>query len=122
MSNWIMNISPRRLHTLRRQDREVDVFDVRTPAEYRAGHASGAKLIPLDELEPETLAAQAQHAGAGSDEPVYLIGRNGSHPRPAAERMIEAGYRNVALVEGGTEAWERAGLPMQRCENAISQE
>ncbi len=35
---------------------------------------------------------------------------------------MEIGHRNLALVEGGTEAREKADLPMQRCANAISLE
>jgi hypothetical protein len=40
----------------------------------------------------------------------------------AAERLIDAGYHNLALIEGGTQAWEKAGLPIRRCGNAISLE
>jgi len=32
----------------------------------------------------------------------------------AAQKCIEAGFENVAVVEGGTDAWVAAGLPVVR--------
>ncbi len=122
MATNVISVLPQRLHELRSQGNAVDLIDVRSLAEYRAGHASGAKLVPLDKLKPETLAVQLQHAGGEHDKPVYLICQSGSRARQAAERLMETGQRNLAFVEGGTEAWEKAGLPMQRCANAISLE
>jgi len=122
MNTSPVSVSPQRVHALRSQGKAVELIDVREPAEYRAGHASGARLIPLDELKPENLPPQLQHPGAGHDEPFYLICRSGFRAGQGAERLMEAGYGNVALVEGGTEAWEKAGLPMQRCGNALSLE
>lgn len=122
MNTSAVSVSPQRLHALRTQGKAGELIDVRTPAEYRAGHASGARLVPLDELRPETLAAQVQHPGAGRDVPLYLICQSGSRARQGAERLMKAGYRNLALVEGGTQAWDKAGLPMRRCGNALSLE
>ena len=55
-------ITAQRLHTLREQTGDITLIDVRTPAEYRAGHVPGAKLLPLDRLTPEALAAQLRQA------------------------------------------------------------
>lgn len=122
MNTNIVNISPQHVNAFRSQGKEVNLIDVRTPAEYRAGHASGATLLPLDDLKTEPLAAQVQFPSGEQDQTLYLICQSGSRARQAAERLAEAGHRNLALVEGGTEAWEQAGLPMQRCGNAISLE
>jgi len=35
---------------------------------------------------------------------------------------MDAGYPNLALIQGGTEAWAREGLPVKRCGSAISLE
>lgn len=78
--------------------------------------------MPLDELTPEHLEAKLNHAGAGHDQPLYLTCHSGIRAQQAAERLVEAGYRNLTLLEGGIEAWEKAGLPMQRCGKAISLE
>jgi len=122
MSTGIKCITPQRLHSLRSEGEQVELIDVRTPAEYRAGHASGAKLVPLDELNPETLAKQTHCAGVGREKPLYLICQSGSRAREAAERLMETDHRNIAVIDGGTDAWARARLPTQGCGNAISLE
>lgn len=122
MSASVTTISPQRLHALRSKGEVIDLIDVRTPAEYRAGHAVGARLVQLDELNPEVLTTHLRQPRAGHDEPLYLTCHAGIRAQQAAERLVSAGYRNLVLIEGGTEAWEKAGLPMQRSGNVISLE
>ena len=49
MSKNITTISPQQLHAIWGGGKTIKLIDVRSPAEYRAGHIAGAKLIPLDE-------------------------------------------------------------------------
>lgn len=120
MSATITSISPQRLHTLRTNGKEINLIDVRTPDEYRTGHALGAKLVPLDELDPEVLTSELQQSGVGHEEPLYITCQAGFRAQQAAERLLSAGYRRLVLIEGGTEAWKKAGLPMEHSGNAIS--
>jgi rhodanese-related sulfurtransferase len=55
-------------------------------------------------------------------QPLYVICRSGNRARQACEKLIAAGYTNVVNVEGGTQAWEQAGLPLVRGKQAISLE
>jgi rhodanese-related sulfurtransferase len=110
-------ISPRELHELRKT-RPVDVIDVRTPAEFREIHAEGARLIPLNRLDPKVVAG-GRNADAG---PLYVICRSGGRARQACERFVAAGFADVVSVEGGTQAWEAAGLPVVRGKKMISLE
>jgi rhodanese-related sulfurtransferase len=111
----VPTITPGELEELRRSGREVELIDVRTPAEFRELHAEPARLVPLDRLDPEAVMR-------GRVGPVYTICRSGSRGRQAARRFQEAGFPEVANVEGGTLAWERAGLPVVRGKTAISLE
>lgn len=115
-------ITPHALNALGQQHEQIHLIDVRTPAEYRAGHVAGARSIPLDELAPEKLRNQLGDAGAGHESPLYLTCHAGIRAQQAAERLKQAGFENVYLLEGGTEAWMKTGLPIQRCANAISLE
>jgi len=92
---------------------------VRTPVEFREVHAEAARSVPLDALDPKAV-MEARNGSSG--EPLFLICRSGSRSRRAAERFLAAGYENVVSVEGGTLAWERAGLPVVRGEKAVSLE
>jgi rhodanese-related sulfurtransferase len=115
----VPTISPEELEGLRRQGRPVDLIDVRTPAEYREVHAEPARLVPLDGLDPK---AVMEARGGPEDRPLYLICRSGARGRQACERFHAAGFTNAVNVEGGTLAWERAGLPVVRGKRTVSLE
>jgi len=56
-----------------------------------------------------------------ASQPLYLICRTGGRGEQACERLAEAGL-NVVNVEGGTLAWDAAGLPVVRGKKTISLE
>ena len=112
-------ISPSELEEMRRRGRPVDLIDVRTPVEYREVHAEPARLVPLDALDPADVMNARDRA---KEEPLYVICRSGGRGRRACERFLAAGYSNVVNVEGGTLAWEQAGLPVVRGRKTISLE
>jgi rhodanese-related sulfurtransferase len=120
MTASITTISPQHLHELRANGKEINLIDVRTPAEYRTGHAVGAKLVPLEDLDPEVLTSDLQQSGAGYEKPLYITCQAGFRAQQAAERLRSAGYRKLVLIEGGTEAWQKAGLPMELSGNPSS--
>lgn len=112
-------VTPTELMELKEQGRAVDLVDVRTPTEFREVHAEPARNVPLDALDPAGLMAERN---GDRDEPLYLICRSGSRARQAAEKFRQAGFENVVEVEGGTAAWEEAGLPVKRGQKAVSLE
>ena len=110
-------ISATALEKKRGEEGSVDLLDVRTPVEYRELHAENAHNVPLDTLDPHALPQ-----GTQSGKPLYLICRTGSRAKQAAEKLEKAGVGNVCVVEGGTEAWVAAGLPVVRGKKAIALE
>lgn len=89
------------------------LVDVRTPAEFGEVHAGGAENVPLDRLDPAAVARGG---------PLYVICRSGGRGKQACAKLLAAGHRDVANVEGGTLAWEAAGLPVVRGRRAVSLE
>lgn len=87
-----------------------NLLDVRTPAEYAAVHATSATLVPLDTLDPKSVS----DARAAKDQPIYLLCKSGGRATKARDRFLAAGIGDVVVVEGGTDAWERAGCPVER--------
>ncbi len=83
------------------------LVDVREPHEWRGGHAVGARHIPLAEL-PRRVAELPK------ERPVYVICESGGRSRVAAEMLHEAGFACPINVNGGTSAWQRSALPMER--------
>jgi rhodanese-related sulfurtransferase len=120
--NGINTISPQSLVSLLNREEAATLIDVRTPAEYRSGHAAGAISIPLDELHPDKLPDLLGDTRLGHEQPLFLTCQSGVRAAKAADRLKDAGFNNLFLLEGGTQAWNRAGLPMQRCGSAMSLE
>lgn len=114
----VATITPGELNE-RCQGQAIELIDVRTPAEYREMHATAARLVPLDSLDPHTV--MRTRSGSEGD-PLYMICRSGSRGRQAVERFYAAGYSNVVNVEGGTIGWEQAGLPVVRGRKTVSLE
>jgi rhodanese-related sulfurtransferase len=108
-------ITPAELHRRLAGPEPIDLLDVRSPAEFAAAHVSAAKLIPLDELD---CAAYLKQRGEG-DRPVYVLCQSGGRARRAIEKFQRAGFHNCVLVEGGTQAWMDAGLPVNRGESKV---
>ena len=113
----VATISPRELADIRSSGKSVELLDVRTPVEFREVHADIAHNMPLDRLDARTLMSERN----GSGEPIYVICRSGGRGNQACEKLFAAGL-NVVNVEGGTLAWEAAGLPVIRGKKAISLE
>ncbi|EKK04397.1 rhodanese domain-containing protein [Rhodopirellula baltica SH28] len=97
----------------------VDLIDVRMPTEYREVHATGAVSVPLDSLDPKAVAKAMQNE---SGEPIYVICKSGNRSSKAVQKFLQAGVQNVVNVDGGTNAWVSAGLPIVRGQKAISLE
>jgi hypothetical protein len=51
-----------------------------------------------------------------------VVCRSGNRARQAAEKLKAAGVDSVVVLDGGLQAWERAGLPALRGRKTISLE
>jgi len=110
-------ISPRQLYDAVQAGNSVELIDVRMPVEFREAHVSFARNVPFERLDAAQLAASPRGTG-----PLYFICRAGKRAQQACEKMAAAGYSQVVNVEGGTLAWEQAGLPIVRGQKAMSLE
>lgn len=111
-------ITPGQLHDIAQSGSTVDLIDVRTPVEFREAHVSFARNLPLDRLNPVAIA----NSRRGTDEPLYVICQSGGRGMRACEKLLAAQCVNVVNVEGGTQAWVNAALPVVRGQKAISLE
>ena len=57
-----------------------------------------------------------------ADNPIYLTCHAGQRAEKAAQVMRDAGMEHLTLVQGGTEAWQKVGLPVNKCGTALSLE
>ena len=85
-------------------DPTTPLIDVREPAEYAAGHAPSAVLIPMS-VVPVRL------ADIPKDRTVYVICHSGGRSAQVVHWLNAQGYDTVN-VEGGTAAWGGHGHPI----------
>ncbi len=87
-------------------DPSIQVVDVRTKGEWRAGHIPTATLVPVQELSVD----HPDFQGIDKSKPVYFICKSGSRSSRAADMMAAEGY-DVVNVEGGMTEWLRKRYP-----------
>jgi rhodanese-related sulfurtransferase len=90
-------------------NREKGVLvDVSEAAEYAAGHAVGARHIPLGSLEG------AKELPSNKALPLILMCATGARANRAAGLLRKAGYEKAVAVSGGLAAWREANLPTEK--------
>ena len=84
------------------------LIDVCEPAEFAAGHASGARNIPLGSLEA------SKELPGNKTLPIVLLCQSGARASRAAGMLRKAGYGQVLVLAGGMKAWRDANLPVEK--------
>ncbi|MGO8884603.1 MAG: rhodanese-like domain-containing protein [Streptosporangiaceae bacterium] len=80
------------------------LLDVREDDEWAAGHAPGARHIPMGELGARTAEIPQEHD-------IYVVCRSGARSARAARALTGAGRRAIN-VAGGMQDWAAASRPM----------
>ena len=75
------------------QDSEYQMIDVRSPAEYNAGHIDGAINMPIEELRERI-------AELDSDKEVWLVCEVGQRAYYASRLLLQSGYKTKILSGG----------------------
>lgn len=73
----------------------IQLIDVRTPAEYRGGHIKQAENIPLHRISTYNGDKQA---------PVYVICQSGMRSKQATKELKTLGYQAIN-IRGGMNQW-----------------
>lgn len=105
----MQRISGEAFLALKAQDPEVQILDVRTPAEFRSCRIEGNVInIPLDRISADSVGRQIKYASR----PLYIMCRTQNRALMAAEKLLAEGLTNLVVVEGGVNACQAAGLTL----------
>ncbi len=85
------------------------VVDVCETAEFAAGHVTGARNVPLGQLE-EKLPGAVKNKNL----PLILVCQTGARSGRALAIAKKLGYENVQSLGGGLGAWKTANLPVEK--------
>jgi rhodanese-related sulfurtransferase len=100
----LTHVSAAGLKALEKDGKELAILDPREEGSYGQGHLLHAVNVPLSKLELNVDALVPRR----STRIVLSDGGEGTAERAAA-RLKELGYVNLAILEGGTPAWKKAG-------------
>jgi len=85
------------------------LIDVSEPAEYAAGHAGGARNVPLGKLESAPGELPKNKAL-----PLVVLCASGARSARAVGILKKLGYENARSLNGGLRAWREANLPVEK--------
>ncbi len=84
------------------------LIDVSEPAEYAAGHAAGAKSVPIGKLEASTDLPKNKAL------PLVVVCPTGARASRAVATLNKLGFANARALAGGFNAWRDANLPVEK--------
>ena len=91
-------------------NKKVTILDVRTPKEFSRGHIAGA--ININIHDPNF----SKYAATLDKDKLYIVhcavNPRGGRGDKSIHIMDELGFSNLLSMDGGINAWKRAGLPI----------
>lgn len=85
------------------------VIDVCEPGEFAAGHITGARNVPLAQLESQLPSLVKNKAT-----PVILVCQAGSRSGRALALARKLGFEKAQSLAGGLKAWREASMPVSK--------
>ncbi len=82
---------------------DIQIIDVRTVNEYKAGHIRNA--LNIDVLSQSSFKKQIETLD--KNKPTYIYCRSGKRSLKALNQMIKSGYTNIYDLEGGYLDWTK---------------
>jgi glyoxylase-like metal-dependent hydrolase (beta-lactamase superfamily II)/rhodanese-related sulfurtransferase len=86
---------------------DLEIIDVRRPAEFRDGHVKGAVNVPLSEVRDWAREFE-------KDSPLAFICCGGYRSSAATSIVAGLGFTRITNVVGGTDAWIGSGYEIEK--------
>ncbi len=82
------------------------VLDVRTQEEWNDFHVPNTTLIPLDQLA-------SRLNEVPRDKEIVVVCRSGNRSQQGRDILLNAGFQQVASMQGGLNEWRASGYPVE---------
>jgi rhodanese-related sulfurtransferase len=86
----------------------VVFLDVREDKEFKSGHIPGAMHLSRGMVE-----FQIDKKIPDKNIKIFIYCKTGGRASLAAANLIKMGYKNIVNIEGGWDAWMKAGYPVE---------
>ena len=106
--NTVKNISAAEVKSLMQDNHEIEILDVRTPAEYGAGHLKNSKNVDIFSSEFSKTISNLD------PEKTYLVYcAVGGRSNQAAKLMKQQGFNNVYNSKEGFTSLKKVGIEVE---------
>lgn len=103
----VAEVAPEELHRSLGKDPAPHILDVRTPDEWAESRIEGAINIPITSFRAELANIELEPG-----RPVVAICLSAHRSIPAVRLLRAAGFKDACQLQGGMQAWWKAGLPV----------
>ena len=93
------------VHDVKRAGKKVQLFDVRSPDEWKGGHIPGAYHLFLPGIREKA-------AEFDKSKPTAVYCASGYRASLASSMLKQEGFTDVRNIPGSWQAWKKAGFPM----------
>ncbi|MDP2686050.1 MAG: rhodanese-like domain-containing protein [Aequorivita sp.] len=98
-------LTPSEFHDAMMKNKDIQLVDARTAAEFEEGHLQDALNIDVLETDFITKAEKLD-----LEKPIYVYCRSGKRSAKAALILKAAGFKEIYDMQGGYLLWESEGL------------
>ena len=99
-------VSPAELTLLVNRE-DATVVDIRSSDDFKRGHITGARNLPLAQLKTQISSLENQKAA-----PIIVVCQAGMSAQGAARQLLDNGFSRVMVLAGGMNKWTEASLPV----------
>ena len=96
----VKNVSAEEAYKLIKDNKDIIILDVRTPAEYKAGHIKGAKSLPV-----ASFATGLKQFESYKDRPILVHCASGGRSPAAVRLLMKNDFGNVYHMNRGLAGW-----------------
>jgi rhodanese-related sulfurtransferase len=100
-------LSPAEVRNTMAEQKDLQLVDVRSQAEFGGGRLGGARNLPLGDLG-------GRLGELNKDKPLIVYCRSGARSSAALKQLRNAGFAQAKHMRGGILAWQGAGYPVSR--------
>lgn len=84
------------------------LLDIRTAADFEAGHITDARNAPAGELQGKMVDTVKKF----KEKPVLLYCENGAASAAIGQKLREQGFTKVVTLRGGLHSWRQENMPL----------
>ncbi|WP_395340138.1 rhodanese-like domain-containing protein [Ningiella sp. W23] len=90
--------------------KDAILLDIRPQKDFKAGHIVGARQIKPEEVREANFSKLEKFKNT----PIIVVCAMGNLAAGTANKMVKQGFTEVSVLSGGMNAWQSAGLPVNK--------